>query len=63
MIINLLEYIGLALIIFGGCLYFLAVYMIKKYEKKLTENRLHKSFMKEKQNEKNNFNYKHTIIK
>jgi len=61
--IDLLEYIGLALIIFGGCLYFLAVYMIKKYEKKLTENRLHKSFMKEKQNEKNNFNYKHTIIK
>ena len=35
MIINLLEYIGLALIIFGGCLYFLAVYMIKKYEDKL----------------------------
>mgnify|MGYP001208903458 FL=1 len=61
--IDLLEYIGLALIIFGGCLYFLAVYMIKKYEKKLLENKLHKSFMKEKQNEKNNFNYKHTIIK
>jgi len=61
--IDLLEYIGLALIIFGGCLYFLAVYMIKKYEKKLLENQLHKSFMKEKQNEKNNFNYKHTIIK
>jgi hypothetical protein len=35
MIINLLEYIGLALIIFGGCLYFLSVYMIKKYEDKL----------------------------
>ena len=35
MTINLLEYIGLALIIFGGCLYFLAVYMIKKYEDKL----------------------------
>ena len=33
--INLLEYIGLALIIFGGCLYFLSVYMIKKYEDKL----------------------------
>ena len=32
---NLLTYIGLALIIFGGCLYFLAVYMIKKYEDKL----------------------------
>ena len=60
---NILNIIGLALIIFGGCLYFLAVYMIKKYEKKLLENKLHKSFMKEKQNEKNNFNYKHTIIK
>jgi 2-methylisocitrate lyase-like PEP mutase family enzyme len=35
MIINLLEYIGIALIIFGGCLYFLSVYMIKKYEDKL----------------------------
>jgi len=35
MIINLLEYIGLALIILGGSLYFLAVYMIKKYEDKL----------------------------
>ena len=33
--IDLLEYIGLALIIFGGCLYFLSVYMIKKYEDKL----------------------------
>ena len=32
---NLLEYIGIALIIFGGCLYFLSVYMIKKYEDKL----------------------------
>ena len=32
---NLLTYIGIALIIFGGCLYFLAVYMIKKYEDKL----------------------------
>ena len=61
--INAINIIGLALIIFGGCLYFLAVHMIKKYEKKLLENKLHKSFMKTKQNEKNNFNYKHTIIK
>jgi len=50
--IDLLEYIGLALIIFGGCIYFLAVYMIAKYEKKLTENRLHKSFIKQKQKER-----------
>ena len=33
--INAINIIGLALIIFGGCLYFLAVYMIKKYEDKL----------------------------
>jgi len=33
--LNITTYIGLALIIFGGCLYFLAVYMIKKYEDKL----------------------------
>ncbi len=61
--IDLLEYIGLALIILGAILYFLSVHMIKKYEKKLLENKLHKSFMKAKQNDKNNFNYKHTIIK
>ena len=35
MTINLYMFTGLALIIFGGCLYFLAVYMIKKYEDKL----------------------------
>tara|TARA_R100000654_G_scaffold72993_1_gene105341 strand:- start:108 stop:272 length:165 start_codon:yes stop_codon:yes gene_type:complete len=32
---NLFTYIGLSLIILGGGLYFLAVYMIKKYEDKL----------------------------
>ena len=61
---NLYIFTGLALIILGAILFCLAVYMIAKYEKKLMENkRLHKSFMKHKQNEKNNFNYKHTIIK
>ena len=29
----------------------------------MENKRLHKSFMKAKQNEKNTFNYKHTIIK
>ena len=33
--INAINIIGLALIIFGGCLYFLSVYMIKRYEDKL----------------------------
>ena len=32
---NLFTYIGLSLIILGGGLYFLAVYMIKKYKDKL----------------------------
>ena len=46
---------GLALIILGAILFFLAIYMIDKHEKKLMENeRLYKSFMKEKQNEKRN---------
>jgi hypothetical protein len=64
MVSNLGMYIGLALIILGACLFCLAIHMIAKYERKLMENkRLHKSFMKAKQNEKDTFNYKHTIIK
>ena len=50
---NLYLYTGLALIILGAILFFLAIYMIAKHEKKLMENeRLYKSFMREKQNEK-----------
>ena len=50
---NLYLYAGLALIILGAILFFLAIYMIDKHEKKLMENeRLYKSFMREKQNEK-----------
>jgi len=37
----------------GAILFCLAIYMIARYEKKLMENeRLYKSFMREKQNEK-----------
>ena len=51
--INTFNIIGLALIIIGAILFFLAIYMIDKHEKKLMENeRLYKSFMREKQNEK-----------
>ena len=51
--INTINIIGLSLIILGGVLFFLAIYMIDKHEKKLMENeRLYKSFMREKQNEK-----------
>ena len=51
--INTFNIIGLALIIIGAILFFLAIYMIAKHEKKLMENeRLYKSFMREKQNEK-----------
>ena len=53
--INTFNFIGLALIIIGAILFFLAIYMIDKHEKKLMENeRLYKSFMREKQNEKRN---------
>ena len=51
--INTINIIGLSLIILGAILFCLAVYMIARYEKKLMENeRLYKSFMREKQNEK-----------
>ena len=53
--INTFNIIGLAHIIIGAILFFLAIYMIDKHEKKLMENeRLYKSFMREKQNEKRN---------
>ena len=53
--INTINIIGLALIILGAILFCLAVYMIAKHEKKLMENeRLYKSFMREKQKEKRN---------
>ena len=61
--INILLYGGISLIIIGLILYGVSCYMVRYYEKKLIENKLHKSFMKQKQNEKNNLNYKHTIIK
>ena len=52
---SLYLYTGLALIIIGAILFFLAIYIIDKHEKKLMENeRLYKSFMREKQNEKRN---------
>ena len=55
MTINLVIYTGIALIIIGAILFFLAIYMIDKHEKKLMENeRLYKSFMREKQKEKRN---------
>ena len=34
---NLIIYIGLALIILGAILFFLAIYMIAKYERKLMD--------------------------
>jgi Trk-type K+ transport system membrane component len=53
--INTINIIGLSLIILGAILFCLAIYMINKHEKKLMENeRLYKSFMREKQNEKRN---------
>jgi len=62
--IDSINILGLALIIIGACLFFLAIYMIDKHEKKLIQNeRLYKSFMKAKENEKSNFNNNHNIVK
>ena len=61
--IEILLYGGISLIIIGLILYGVSCYMARYYKKKLIENKLHKSFMKAKQIDKNNFNYKHTIIK
>tara|TARA_A100001515_G_scaffold144397_1_gene148315 strand:+ start:1362 stop:1526 length:165 start_codon:yes stop_codon:yes gene_type:complete len=48
----------------GFILFLLAEIRIKIIDKKIKkQDQLHESFMKQKQNEKNNFNYSHTIIK
>ena len=48
----------------GFILFLLAETRIRIIDKEIKkQQQLDKSFMKAKQNEKNNFNYKHTIIK
>ena len=62
--IHTIYIIGMLIAILGFILFLLAetrIIIIDKEIKK--QQQLNKSFMKAKQNEKNNFNYKHTIIK
>ena len=62
--INTIYIIGMLIVILGFILFLLAETRIKIVDKEIKkQQQLNKSFMKAKQNEKNNFNYKHTIIK
>tara|TARA_Y100000816_G_C25650877_1_gene346045 strand:- start:233 stop:424 length:192 start_codon:yes stop_codon:yes gene_type:complete len=62
--IDTIYIIGMLIVILSFILFLLAETRIKIVDKEIKKQKqLHKSFMKAKQNEKNNFNYKHTIIK
>tara|TARA_R100001086_G_scaffold178363_1_gene98765 strand:- start:125 stop:316 length:192 start_codon:yes stop_codon:yes gene_type:complete len=62
--IDTIYIIGMLIAILGFILFLLAETRIRIIDKEIKkQDELHKSFMKAKQNEKNNFNYKHTIIK
>ena len=62
--IHTIYIIGMLIALLGFILFLLAEIRIKIIDKKIKkQDQLHESFMKQKQNEKNNFNYKHTIIK
>tara|TARA_R100000329_G_C7423700_1_gene148883 strand:+ start:303 stop:494 length:192 start_codon:yes stop_codon:yes gene_type:complete len=62
--IDTIYIIGMLIALLGFILFLLAETRIKIVDKEIKkQQQLNKSFMKAKQNEKNNFNYKHTIIK
>ena len=62
--INTIYIIGILIVILSFILFLLAETRIRIVDKEIKKQKqLHKSFMKAKKNEKNNFNYKHTIIK
>jgi len=62
--IDTIYIIGMLIALLGFILFLLAETRIRIADKEIKKQKqLHKSFMKAKQNEKNNFNYKHTIIK
>ena len=62
--IHTIYIIGMLIAILGFILFLLAETRIRIIDKEIKkQDELHKSFMKAKQNDKNNFNYKHTIIK
>ena len=61
--INTIYIIGILFIILGFVLLLLATTEIRKINKEIIkQEQLHKSYIKAKQNEKNTFNYKHTIL-
>tara|TARA_R100001591_G_scaffold23329_1_gene33053 strand:+ start:1560 stop:1751 length:192 start_codon:yes stop_codon:yes gene_type:complete len=62
--IDTIYIIGMLIALLGFILFLLAETRIRVVDKEIKkQQQLNKSFMKAKQNEKNNFNYKHTIIK
>ena len=62
--IHTIYIIGMLIAILGFILFLLAETRIRIVDKEIKkQQQLNKSFMKAKQNEKNNFNYRHTIIK
>jgi len=62
--IDTIYIIGMLIALLGFILFLLAETRIRIIDKEIKkQDELDKSFMKAKQNEKNNFNYKHTIIK
>ena len=62
--IDTIYIIGMLIALLGFILFLLAETRIRIIDKEIKkQQQLDKSFMKAKQNEKNNFNYKHTIIK
>ena len=62
--IDTIYIIGMLIVILGFILFLLSETRIRIIDKEIKkQQQLNKSFMKAKQNEKNNFNYKHTIIK
>ena len=62
--INTIYIIGMLIALLGFILFLLSETRIRIIDKEIKkQQQLNKSFMKAKQNEKNNFNYKHTIIK
>ena len=62
--IHTIYIIGMLIALLGFIIFLLAETRIRIVDKEIkNQQQLNKSFMKAKQNEKNNFNYKHTIIK
>ena len=62
--IHTIYIVGMLIALLGFILFLLAETRIRIIDKEIKkQDELHKSFMKAKQNDKNNFNYKHTIFK